>query len=116
MEDSKVDDVEMSMRERRSAYTPYLPKPSSLSNAEIDDDPPTQSEDTERKAWEFRGRHIQMMALGILFLQSLLMVGVSIGTGVLYQSGYDLFVGGPVTLLLAYISMGTVAYAVIVQS
>jgi hypothetical protein len=49
----------------------------------------------------FRGRHIQMMALG-----------VSIGTGVLYESGYHLSIGGPACAVLAYLWAGSVLYGV----
>lgn len=38
--------------------------------------------------------------------------GVMIGTGLLYQSGEMLALAGPISLLVAYILMGTVVYAV----
>lgn len=40
------------------------------------------------------------------------MIGVMIGTGLLYQSGELLALAGPISLLLAYVLMGTVVYAV----
>lgn len=36
------------------------------------------------------------------------------GTGLLFQSGTELYLAGPVSLLLAYILMGTLPYAVLV--
>lgn len=42
----------------------------------------------------------------------MLYLGVMIGTGLLYQSGQLLALAGPVSLLLAYLIMGTVVYAV----
>jgi hypothetical protein len=42
--------------------------------------------------------------------------GVSIGSGLLYQSGQYLSLGGPGSLLLAYIFMGSVLYSVMVHS
>jgi hypothetical protein len=47
--------------------------------------------------------------------KQVLIKGLPIGTGVLFESGYDLSVNGSVSLLLAYILMGTVMYAVIVS-
>jgi len=47
-------------------------------------------------------------------LIAILILGISIGTGLLFESGWTLNVGGPVSLLLAYICMGTVLYAVMV--
>ena len=64
----------------------------------------------------FKARHIQMMALGSpLSFPTLIMTGVSIGSGLLYQSGIQLASSGPVSLLLAYIFMGTVVYSVLVH-
>lgn len=42
------------------------------------------------------------------------MVGAAIGTGLLFQSGKALYIGGPVSLWLGYLLMGTVMYAVLV--
>jgi amino acid permease len=40
---------------------------------------------------------------------------MSIGTGLLYQSGHSLGYGGPVSLLLAFLAMGSVLYSVLVR-
>ena len=71
------------------------------------------SQDPERRAKEFKGRHIQMMALGIL-LKNHIDLGSAIGAGLLFQSGKALYDGGPVSLWLAYLLMGTVSYSVLV--
>jgi len=42
------------------------------------------------------------------------MKGAAIGVGLLYQSGKALYIGGPVSLWLAYLAMGSVVYAVLV--
>lgn len=42
--------------------------------------------------------------------------GAAIGSGLLFQSGEALYKGGPVSLWLGYLSMGTVLYAVLVTS
>jgi hypothetical protein len=41
-------------------------------------------------------------------------VGSAIGAGLLFDSGRPLYLGGPVSLLLAYILMSSVLYAVLV--
>jgi len=80
-----------------------------INNVPVDD----ENEETRFKV--FKGRHIQMMALGDF--QSLntilrISIGASIGTGVLYESGYTLSIGGPVTLLLAYLWTASILFAV----
>jgi amino acid permease len=67
----------------------------------------------EQRAKEFKARHIQMMALGKLRLMGV-DLGGAIGAGLLFQSGKALYQGGPVSLWLAYLLMGTVSYAVLV--
>jgi yeast amino acid transporter len=42
------------------------------------------------------------------------MVGAAIGAGLLFQSGKALYIGGPVSLWLGYLLMGTVMYAVLI--
>jgi len=46
----------------------------------------------------------------------LMFTGAAIGNGLLLQSGTNLYLAGPISLLLAYILMGTVVYAVMVPS
>jgi len=46
---------------------------------------------------------------------SALIVGASIGTGVFYNSGQALASAGPGALFTAYLFMGTVLYAVLVN-
>jgi hypothetical protein len=75
---------------------------------------PVQEELACNKFKVFRGRHIQMMALGKFFHPGRCTdrVGVSIGTGVLYESGYHLSIGGPVCSALAYLWAGSILYSV----
>jgi amino acid permease len=76
---------------------------------------PVDSESEETRFRVFKGRHIQMMSLGDFHsLNTILKIsaGASIGTGVLYESGYTLSIGGPVTLLLAYLWTATILFAV----
>lgn len=54
--------------------------------------------------YTFRGRHVEMIALGI-----------SMGTGVLADSGNFLWWGGPFSLLLAYLLMWTILFAVMMS-
>jgi amino acid permease len=76
--------------------------------------PQANQEEVKRKR-EFKGRHIQMMAIGTcLFFQSNNFVGGTIGTGVLLQSGRSLYYTGPVSILIAYLLMATVVYSVLV--
>lgn len=44
-----------------------------------------------------------------------LILGISMGTGVLYESGTYLWWGGPGSLLLSYVLMWTVLYCVMVH-
>jgi amino acid permease len=53
--------------------------------------------------YEFKARHIQMMALGSAMASSLF-----------FQSGKALYTSGPVSMWLASCFMGTVSYAVLV--
>jgi yeast amino acid transporter len=49
------------------------------------------------------------------FLEATLIVsGASIGSGIFYQSGIALYKGGPVSLMLAYLLMGSILYSVMV--
>jgi amino acid permease len=80
------------------------------------DNVPVVPIDEETRFKVFKGRHIQMMALGdFQCLNTILRLslGASIGTGVLYESGYTLSIGGPVTLLLAYLWTATILFAVV---
>jgi yeast amino acid transporter len=62
-----------------------------------DEDSPVESK------YEFKARHIQMMALGSAMASSLF-----------FQSGKALYTSGPVSMWLASCFMGTVSYAVLV--
>ena len=53
----------------------------------------------------FRRRQVQMLPICVM-----------VGTGLLYQSGKLLAVGGPVSLVLAYLLMGSVTYSLQVRS
>jgi amino acid permease len=77
----------------------------------------SNAQDPERRLKEFRARHIQMMALGTFKsdISILTILGSAIGAGLLYQSGKVLYLGGPVSVWLAYLTMGTVLYAVLVS-
>jgi len=59
----------------------------------------------------FKMRHIATMMFGDNPLLDLTNgVGLSIGTGVLFDSGYPLWIGGPVCLILAYCWAGSIQY------
>jgi len=68
----------------------------------------------------FLRRHIQMMAISTPNFPTRLCscsIGVSIGTGVFYYTGSPYYAeAGPVSLLLAFVLSGTVAYGVLVPS
>jgi hypothetical protein len=67
---------------------------------------------------QFRARHIQMMALGKTASVPLqgLSVGSAMASSLLVNSAKGLYHGGPVSLLMAYILMGSVAWAMLVLS
>lgn len=72
-----------------------------------------QSESEVKPQGRFQDRDISMMAFGNLSLVSTLLIeGAVVGYGLLFKSGDVLFFAGPVSLLLAYILIGTVLYAV----
>jgi amino acid permease len=56
-------------------------------------------------------RHIATMVFGEYHLIRLIPIGLSIGTGTLFESGYSLWIGGPVCLILAYLWTGSIQYA-----
>jgi amino acid permease len=59
---------------------------------------------------------VEMIAIGNFpVLSSLNVAGAAIGNGLLIQSGQALYLGGPVSLFLAYIFIGTVMYSVMVR-
>jgi amino acid transporter len=66
-------------------------------NHEDDEDSPIEPK------YEFKARHIQMMALGSAMASSLF-----------FQSGKALYTSGPASMWLASCFMGTVSYAVLV--
>ena len=67
-------------------------------------------------ARQLNQRQVQMMAIGnILVVSSLNFAGAAIGNGLLIQSGQALYLGGPVSLFLAYIFIGTVMYSIMVR-
>jgi amino acid permease len=75
-----------------------------------------EGKDSPRWRRKFKGRHIQMMGLGIVHLYiDLTREGAGIGTGILYQSGRVLYYAGPIPALLGYVLMGTVIYSVLVR-
>ena len=50
-----------------------------------------------------------------MFWVGLICIGSAIGSGLFYGSGKVLYSSGPVSLLLAYLLMGSVPYAVLVR-
>lgn len=78
---------------------------------------PVEDDEIKNEYKSFRGRHIQMMSLGDSPFERIdINLGASIGTGMLFESGYSLSIGGPVSLLLAYLWMATNLYAVMARS
>jgi hypothetical protein len=76
---------------------------------------PSNRDETSRRPKEFAARHIQMMAIGTASqLQVLTLIGAAIGNGLLIQSAESLYLSGPVPLLLAYLFIGSLVYAVMV--
>jgi amino acid permease len=65
----------------------------------------------------FKERHIQMMALGISphFHFSTNALGSAMASGLFVSSSKVLYNAGPISMLLAFILMSTVAYAVLVH-
>lgn len=78
--------------------------------------PPNEEEEPVQQAAfkKLKARHIQMMALGTLYAkqQSNRLPGAAVGSGLLFQSGRALYFGGPISLFLGYLLMGSVTYAV----
>ena len=77
--------------------------------------PPNEEEQTVQQAFKkLKVRHIQMMALGTLDAkeQSNRLPGAAVGSGLLFQSGKALYFGGPISLFLGYLLMGSVTYSV----
>ena len=68
-----------------------------------------------RPAW-FLPRHIQMMALGKYLQGEVDRPGSALATGLFFQTGKVLYYSGPVSMVLAFLLMGTVTYAVLVLS
>jgi len=69
-----------------------------------------------RQDWEFKRRHIEFMALGFCLLEFHdLSQGGTMGIGIFLKSAQSLFLGGPVAMILAYLWVGSVAYAVTVD-
>jgi amino acid permease len=75
---------------------------------------PSSESFPQKKAREFRARHIQMMALGIVPQCLSDISGSTIGTSLLFSVGGQLYNSGPVSLLLAYLLVGSLVYAVLV--
>lgn len=71
-------------------------------------------DDSEQRALMFKARHIQMMALGSSTRLFRLTVGSALASSLFLQMGRVLFISGPVSMLLANILMGTVAWAMLV--
>jgi amino acid permease len=68
-----------------------------------------------KRARKFAPRHIQMMALGMLFLPLCIeREGSSIATVFFFQSGKVLYFSGWLSMLLAFLLMGSLTYAVLV--
>lgn len=68
-----------------------------------------------RREWEFKRRHIEFMTLGYsLCKRDDLSPGAVMGIGIFLRSADALFLGGPIAMILAYICVGSVAYAVTV--
>lgn len=72
--------------------------------------------ESERRSFELKRRHVQMMAFGILLFCFSPDVGASLGTGILYGPGGLLYLVGPISSALGYIFMGSIQYAVLVIS
>lgn len=66
---------------------------------------PKIHQDHVKRKREFKGRHIQMMG-----------IGATIGAGVLLQSGKSLYFAGPISVFIAYLTIATVVYSVLVLS
>jgi amino acid permease len=73
--------------------------------------------DPKRRKREFRGRQVQMMAISTsnsdIFANE---VGMAIGSGLLFDTGGNLYLDGPVSLVLGYVLVGSVMYAVMVYN
>lgn len=77
---------------------------------------PPSREDSEQRALMFKGRHIQMMALGsnTPYESIDLTLGSSLSSSLFLQMGRVLLISGPVSMLLGNALMGTVAWAMLV--
>lgn len=78
-----------------------------------------QARGNEQHRWSvFARRHAQFLAIctSAPFVVSHPLLGLSIGSGLLYDSGPRLYYAGPVPLLIAYVFVGTILYSVMVPS
>jgi len=92
----------------RETQTPHEPRPDGQSAEQLSE--------KEERARRFRPRHLQMMALGIVKFFGIDFSGSSIATGLFFQTGKMLYFSGPVSMLLAFVLMGSVSYAVMVSN
>jgi len=69
----------------------------------------------KRLDWMFKRRQIEYMTLGHSRQTCQLNLGAVIGIGIYVRSAQALFLGGPIAMILGYIWVGSVAYAVIVH-
>jgi len=93
----------------------------------------TDNVDSQRQELQFRARHIQMMALGTFrvavavcstfqstfqpryfVVRGRLIVGSAMASSLFITSGKVLYTSGPVSILLAYMLMGSVSWAMLV--
>jgi amino acid permease len=74
---------------------------------------PIPDEDPRRKEGTFNRRQVQMLSICKKYFTHFAnrFSGVSIGSGLLFESGIMLAIGGPVSLFLSYVLMSTVLYA-----
>jgi amino acid permease len=69
-----------------------------------------------RQAWELKRRQFEFMTFGIRNSKEWLNhLGATIGIGIFLRSAQALFLGGPIAMILAYILIGSVAYAITVN-
>jgi amino acid permease len=74
--------------------------------------------DSERRPHELKRRQVQMMAFGTN--EPVFQIdndsGASLGTGILYGPGGQLYLSGPISSVLGYLVMGSIQYAVVVDT
>src|SRR5579871_6646616 len=106
------EDIEMNM----IGLTDASSQTESVGKEEPSSDATVSGPSAEKRLdWMFKFRQIVYMTLGHSRQNCQLILGGVIGIGLYQRSAQALFLGGPIAMILGYLWVGSVAYAVIVH-